>query len=100
MPHVDIGSRDSYSSPSGPFTRTYSSLKSYHSFIVLHKLQLIQKTFPNSYKPNLISPFQRKLVDLMVFVAKFIHLLVSEILSTYWMQSVKTGIENAKLSQP
>lgn len=35
----------------------------------------------------------------MVLVAKFIHLFISEILSTYCMQSVMMSIENAELGQ-
>lgn len=64
MPHVDKGNRDSYSSPFGPFTQTYTSLKSFHSFIILHKFKLIQIMFPNSYKPNLIAPFSENLLIL------------------------------------
>lgn len=35
----------------------------------------------------------------MVLVAKFIHLFISEILSTYYMQSVMMSIENTELGQ-
>lgn len=35
----------------------------------------------------------------MVLVAKFIHLFISEILSTYYVQSVMMNFENAELGQ-